>query len=134
MKVARPRDQGTRDKEGPVCSAQHQTEPVAPFVPKKTFPSQSTFSHLAFTPFYTHPPPPSYAFQAQCHSKSSTRSSPFSWSYSHLFSSCFPPVTCQYNVKEVEICPSSQHLNTQVVWASDIAGEEMCVYTVVVVS
>lgn len=42
-----------RDKEGPVCSVQHQTEPVASFVPPKTLPSQSTFFHLAFTPFST---------------------------------------------------------------------------------
>lgn len=37
MKVARPCDQERRDKEGPVCSTQHQTEPVASFVPQKPF-------------------------------------------------------------------------------------------------
>lgn len=38
-------------------------------------------------------------------------------------------LTYQYNVELVEICPSSQHVNTQVVWASDTAGEKMCVYS-----
>lgn len=34
MKVARPPDQGVRDKGGPVCSTQRQTELVASFVPQ----------------------------------------------------------------------------------------------------
>lgn len=34
MKVARPPDQGVKDKGGPVCSTQRQTEPVASFVPQ----------------------------------------------------------------------------------------------------
>lgn len=137
MKIASPRDQETRDKEGPVCSEQHQTEPVASFVPPKPF-HHKAHSLILLLLLFAHPPtlfppqkepawPPTYTIQAQCHSKPSTRSSPFSCSYSHLFSSCFPSVTCQYNVEGVEICPSPQHVNTQVVWAS---GEEICVFTV----
>lgn len=37
MKVAGPPDQETRDKEGPVSSAQPQTEPIGSFVPQKPF-------------------------------------------------------------------------------------------------
>lgn len=35
MKLTRPPDQRVRNKGGPVCSAQRQTEPVASFVPPK---------------------------------------------------------------------------------------------------
>lgn len=34
MKLTRPPDQGVRNKGGPVCSTQRQTEPVGSFVPQ----------------------------------------------------------------------------------------------------
>lgn len=56
MKVARPLDQETRDKEGLVCSAQRQTDPAASFVPQKLLHHKAhSPSHLASTPFSTHP-------------------------------------------------------------------------------
>lgn len=55
MKVARPPDQEMRDKEGPVCSVQCQTEPVASFVPQKPFHHKAHSPILLLLPF---PPPP----------------------------------------------------------------------------
>lgn len=98
-----------RDKEGPVCSVQRQTEPVASFVPQKPFHHKARSPILLLLPFPPPPPtlappqkepawPPTYTIQAQCHSESSTRSSPFSCLHSHIYFFCFPSVTCQYNV------------------------------------
>lgn len=56
MKVARPPDQEMRDKEGPVCSVQRQTEPVASFVPQKPFHHKAHSPILLLLPFPPHPP------------------------------------------------------------------------------
>lgn len=51
--------------------------------------------------------PPTYTLQAQCHSESSTRSSPFSCCHPHIFYSRFPSVTYQYNVvREGAVLPT----------------------------
>lgn len=55
MKIAGPRDQETRDKEGPVCSEQHQTEPVASFVPQKPF-HHKAHSLILLLLLFAHPP------------------------------------------------------------------------------
>lgn len=56
MKVAKPSDQETRDKEGPVCSVQHQTEPVAPFVPPKKLFHHKAHSLILLLLLFPHPP------------------------------------------------------------------------------
>lgn len=55
MKVRRPPDQGVKDKGPPVCSKQHQTEPVAFFVPQNL----SITMHILLSYFHPFPTTPS---------------------------------------------------------------------------
>lgn len=85
---------GWETKEG--LSAQRNAKlSLLPLLSPKTFPSQSAFSCLTFTPLLHYPlhslPASkkshldlwSSTIQTPCHSKSTSRLSPFSWSYSH---------------------------------------------------
>lgn len=98
---------GWETKEGLSAQRNAKLSPLPP-LSTKTFPSQCAFSCLAFTPS----PLPPYSLpaskknqldlwpstiQTPRHSKSTSRLSPFSWSYSQIFSSRLPSVTWWYS-------------------------------------
>lgn len=109
MKVVRPPDHRVRDKGGPVCWAQHRTEPVASFVPEN-FSNTKRILPSCFHPFSTTPSTPFPPLKrtcstfdlhySKCMSFKIKRLASFSCSYSKLYSSHPPSFTWQYNPKK----------------------------------
>lgn len=140
MKVARPPDQEMRDKEGPVCSVQHQTEPVASFVPQKPFHHKANSSILLLL-LFPQPLPNSLPtskrtrLTSDLHSSSSMSFRIKHWVFSFLLLPSsyilflFPlsHIPVQRRTRRGSFAPPSQHVNAQVVWSTAIAGVKLTV-------
>lgn len=123
-----------RDKEGPVCSVQHQTEPVASFVPQKPF-HHKAHSSILLLLLFPHPLPNSLPTSKRTRLTSDLHSSSsMSFRIKHqVFSFLLLPssyILFPFPLSHIPVqcctwrgsfAPPSQHVNAQVVWFSAIA-------------
>lgn len=121
-----------RDKEGPVCSVQHQTEPVASFVPPKPFHHKAHSSILLFL-LFPHPLPHSLPTSKRTRLTSDLHSSSsMSFRIKHqVFSFLLLPssyILFLFPLSHIPVHRTwrgsfAPHLNMwDVVWSSAIAG------------